>query len=201
MYVLHTFYINEALWKIPCCIYIISSRVRILYCKGYIKYLKSPQACPCGVKLMFCFPVIPKNPFILSYFKFAVLKWISCMVFSSWKKFPMVKRCLFNLLNGASQVVLLVKNPPANAGDIRDVGLVLGSGRSPGGRHGNPLQYSCLENPIDRGTWWATVHRAIKSQTWLKRLNTAQHNLLNMGLSAFFSWQTGSFHFMWANRT
>ena len=52
---------------------------------------------------------------------------------------------------GASQVALVVKNPPANAGDIRDVGSVPGLGRSPGGGHGNPLQYSCLENPKDRG--------------------------------------------------
>ena len=53
----------------------------------------------------------------------------------------------------ASQVVLVVKNPPANAGDKRDVGSVPGSGRSPGGGHGNSLQYSCLENPRDRGAW------------------------------------------------
>ena len=52
---------------------------------------------------------------------------------------------------GASQVVLMVKNMLPNAGNIRDVGLIPGSGRSPGGGHGNPLQYSCLENPIDRG--------------------------------------------------
>ena len=58
----------------------------------------------------------------------------------------------------ASQVVLVVKNLPANAGDIRDVGLTPGSGRSPGGGHGNPLQYSCLENRMDRGAWRATVH-------------------------------------------
>ena len=50
----------------------------------------------------------------------------------------------------ASQVVLLVKNPPANAGDVRDVGLIPGSGRFPGGEHGNPLQYFCLESPMDR---------------------------------------------------
>ena len=65
----------------------------------------------------------------------------------------------------ASQVVLMVKIPPANAGDIRDVGLIPGSGRSPGGGHGKPLQYSCLENPMDRGAWWATIHRAAKSHT------------------------------------
>ena len=54
------------------------------------------------------------------------------------------------------QVALVVKNPPANTGDIRDKGLIPGSGRYPGGGHGNPLQYSSLENPMDRGAWWAT---------------------------------------------
>ena len=67
----------------------------------------------------------------------------------------------------ASQVVLVVKNP-ANAGNIKDVGLIPWSGRSPGGGHGNPLQYSCLENPMDRGAWRATVYRVAKSQTRLK---------------------------------
>ena len=54
-------------------------------------------------------------------------------------------------VHGASQLALMVKNPPANAGDRRDSGLIPGWGRSPGGGHGNPLQYSCLENPMDRG--------------------------------------------------
>ena len=65
----------------------------------------------------------------------------------------------------ASQVLLVVKNPLANEGDIRDVGLIPGLGRSPGGGHGNALQYSCLENPMDRGAWRATVHRVAKSWT------------------------------------
>ena len=56
-----------------------------------------------------------------------------------------------------------MKNPSANAGDARDVDLIPGSGRSPGGGSGNPLQYSCLENPMDRGAWWATVHGVTKS--------------------------------------
>ena len=56
---------------------------------------------------------------------------------------------------GGSHEALVVKNLPANAGHIRDLGLIPGLGISPGGRHGNPLQYSCLENPIDRGAWWA----------------------------------------------
>ena len=64
-----------------------------------------------------------------------------------------------------SQRATLVKNLPANAEDIRDVGSTPESGRYPGGGHGNPLQYSCLENPMDRGAWWAIVHRVAKSQT------------------------------------
>ena len=74
---------------------------------------------------------------------------------------------------GAFQVVLVVKKPPANAGGVRDMGLILGSGRSPRGGHSNQLQYSCLENPMDRGAWRATVHGVVKSQTWLKQLNHA----------------------------
>ena len=69
-----------------------------------------------------------------------------------------------------SQVALVVKTPPANAGDVRDTGLIPGSGRSPGGGHGIPLQYSCLENPMDRGAWWPTVHGVSKNQAWLRWL-------------------------------
>ena len=56
------------------------------------------------------------------------------------------------------KVALVVENAPANAGDLRDEGLIPGLGRSPGGGYGNPLQYSCLENHLDRGALWATVH-------------------------------------------
>ena len=63
--------------------------------------------------------------------------------------------------------MLVVKNPPANAGEIRDAGLIPGSGRSPGEGNGYPLQYSCLENPKDREAWQATVHGVTKSQTGL----------------------------------
>ena len=62
----------------------------------------------------------------------------------------------------------MVKNLPANAGDERDVVSIPGLGKFPGEGHGNPLQCSCLENPMDRGAWWATVHRVSKSQTRLK---------------------------------
>ena len=67
----------------------------------------------------------------------------------------------------AFQVPLVVKNPPANAGDIRHEGSIPGSERSSGGENGNPLQYFCLENPMDRGAWWATVHGVAESQTLL----------------------------------
>ena len=70
-----------------------------------------------------------------------------------------------------SQVALVIKILPANAGDPGDVGSIPGLGRLPEGRQGNPLQYSWLENPMDRGTWWATVHGVTKSQTRLKQLN------------------------------
>ena len=59
---------------------------------------------------------------------------------------------------------LAVKNVPANAEGIRDLGSIPGLRRSPGGGNGNPLQYSCLENPMERGVWWATVHGITKSQ-------------------------------------
>ena len=62
-------------------------------------------------------------------------------------------------------MVLVVNNAPVNAGDIRDLGSVLGLGRYPGGGHGNPLQYSCLENPMDRGDRQAIVYGITKSQT------------------------------------
>ena len=79
---------------------------------------------------------------------------------------------------GASQVVLVVKNLPDNAGNLREAGLIPESGRSPGGGHGNPLQYSCPENPMDRGAWWATVHGVTQSQIQLKWLSRAQHRTL-----------------------
>ena len=62
-------------------------------------------------------------------------------------------------------MALEVKNLPANAGDIREVGSIPGSGRSPGGEHGNPLQYSCLENPMDSGAWRDIVHGVAQSRT------------------------------------
>ena len=71
----------------------------------------------------------------------------------------------------ASHVALAVKNPSANARDTRDAGTIPGSGRSPGGRHRNPLQYSCLKNLTDREVWRTRVHRVAKSQTELKQFS------------------------------
>ena len=62
----------------------------------------------------------------------------------------------------------MIKNLPADAGDVKDMGSIPGSGRFPGGGHGNPLEHSCLKNPMDRRAWWVTVHRVTKSQTGLK---------------------------------
>ena len=73
-------------------------------------------------------------------------------------------------------MLLMVKNPAANAGDLRDMGSVPGLGRSPRGGNGNPLQCPCLRNPMDRGTWWATVHGVTQSRTRLKRLSMHAHD-------------------------
>ena len=74
-----------------------------------------------------------------------------------------LQKCFF----GPSQVALVVKNLPANAGDLRDAGLIHGLGRSPGEGNGNPLQYSCLGNTMDREAWWALVYGVAKSWTRL----------------------------------
>ena len=78
----------------------------------------------------------------------------------------------------ASQVVLVVKNPPADAGDLRDAGSIPESKRSPGEGNGSPLQYSCLENSMDRGVRWAAVHGVAKS--W-KRLSTQAYIFIRNG--------------------
>ena len=84
----------------------------------------------------------------------------------------------------ASEVVLLVENMPANTGVVRDTGSIPGSERSPGGGHGNLLQYSCLENLMDGGAWRATNHEVAQSRTRLEELST--HRSFLFGLSRYF---------------
>ena len=93
---------------------------------------------------------------------------------NSWKVMVFVKSedLIFHMLSSwASQVVLVIKNLPTNAGNPRDKGLIPKLGRSPGGGPGNPLQYFCLENPMDRGAWGTIVYGVTKSQTWLEQLS------------------------------
>ena len=75
----------------------------------------------------------------------------------------MLKRVFYYYFPKFILLFKVIENPSANAGNIRDVGLIPGSGRSPGVQNGNLLQYSCLENSMDRGAWWATVHGVTKS--------------------------------------
>ena len=77
-------------------------------------------------------------------------------------------------------MALLVKNSPAKTGDVRDAGLISRLGRSPGGGHDNPFQYTCLENPMDRGAWRAAVYRVAKSWIRLKWLSTHKHSMVKM---------------------
>ena len=83
------------------------------------------------------------------------------------------------MIEQLNKVVLVVKNPPTSAGGLNRCGFDLwGVGRGPGGGQGNPLQYSCLKNPMDRGTGQAMVHRVTKSHTQLKQLSTHTHGCL-----------------------
>ena len=79
-----------------------------------------------------------------------------------------LNKCISIPSIGVSWATLVTENTPASTEDLRDTGSIPGCGRSPGGGHGSPLQYSCLENPMDTGAWWATVYRVAKSQTWRK---------------------------------
>ena len=80
----------------------------------------------------------------------------------------------------AFQVGTVVENPPASAGETGDIGLIPGSGRCPGEENGNSLQYSCLENPMDRGAWWATVQGFTKSQTCLIDTHVHTHTWIRI---------------------
>ena len=102
-----------------------------------------------------------------------------------WYKYNIVNQLYVNNKQTNEQIILItfqkrgegghfpgvsvVKNSPANTGDMHSIP---GSERSPGGGNGNPLQYFCLENPMDRGAWWATIHKVTKNRTWLSKWNT-----------------------------
>ena len=132
--------------------------------KDFSQLLKSANFFHC--------PLSPssRGSFILLHF--LLLAWChlhlwGCWYFSQqpWFQLVIIQTSILHdvLCIGASHVAL--KNSPANAGDVRDASSIAGLGRSPGQGHGNPLQYSCLEKPMDRGTWRAIVHGVTKSQT------------------------------------
>ena len=104
--------------------------------------------------------------FIISTYSTILLFLKVVLFFILWWQYIYLKS---NQLIGTSQVAPVVKNPPANAGDTRDVNSIPGPGRSPGEGCGNPLQYSCLENHMDREAWWVTVHEVTKSQKQMKQ--------------------------------
>ena len=110
-----------------------------------------------------CDPLKRLAPVVLTLLVFAAL-WNSGHAGRSLKEIQRLRM--------ASQVALVVKNRPASAGDRSDTGSVPGLGRLPGGGNGNPLQYSCLGNPMDREAWWAAVHRVAKSRT---RIEVTSH--------------------------
>ena len=99
----------------------------------------------------------------------------------------------------ASQVTLVVKNPLANVRNVGDPGSIPGPRRSPGGGHGNPFQYSCLENPMDTGAWLAIVYRVTKNQTWLKQLS--MHARVNFCRNREVQIHSFLFSFLKHNRT
>ena len=104
--------------------------------------------------------------------------------YTTWQKL----RNSVKTMCGENYYLWIPKRPPwcltgkestSNAGDAGDMGLISGLGRFPGGRNGNPLQYSCLDNPLDRGTWWATVHGVTTSQTWWSTTRTTTKVLIH----------------------
>ena len=119
---------------------------------------------PCHLELLWCFHILGEN---------FISNWLNCSPLSLRAGSNSYYCCLeyfslwFFRKHNASQVALVVKNPPANAGNTRDAGLIPGLGRAPGVGNGNPIQYSCLEHSMNRGAWWTTVHGVEKSQTWL----------------------------------
>ena len=124
---------------------------------GWVSYNTYPQ----GVNSQFSRRTIVLSPIPLCGFSPYIIKHSSVIRWVSYNSSQFWHYLHKDGLPGA----LVVKSPPANVRDIKDLGSIPGSGRSLGGGHGNPLQYSCLENPMDRGAWWARVHRVTESDT------------------------------------
>ena len=125
-----------------------------------------------GLSRVFSNTTVQKHQFFSTYpslwFNSHIHTWLleKSITLTMWTYVGKVMSLLYNMLS-RWMVALVVKNPPASAGDPRGWGSIPGSGRSPGEGHGNPLQYSCLENLMDRRAWWATVHGVTNSQTQL----------------------------------
>ena len=162
-------------------------------------HLKSQWFLCLFVRAVVCFSLICKIPkikalFIYSHNNSVIIKWMLHNSLSGlWSGNHCSRSLTRNFINyfwimhkWASQVVLVIKNPPANAGDLRDTGSIPGWGRSPGGKHSNPLQCSWLENPLSRGSWRATGHGVSQRQTRLKRLRA---HIAAMGTQASNLWQ------------
>ena len=164
----------------------------------------------CGINLSFLEPAFPQqhsarpaSPFTERREEelFTVCSTQNCWVLVQTEEWDY----LCNGITWASQVALVVKNLLANAGDLRDGGLNPGLGRSPEEGHGNPLQYSCLENPMDRGAWQVTVHRVTKSQTWLKWLSThtcwdsSVQEKTNSNHNCLYAFETSTSYWMYSS--
>ena len=121
-----------------------------------------------SLKIKFCVIISIKNIWTDYHIHKNVWECLFYSTLSNIEHYSVFKILL--IMIWASRVALMVKSLPAKAGNITDVGSIPGPGRFPGGGHGNPLQYSCLKNSMDRGNWWATVHEVAKHSTWLKQL-------------------------------
>ena len=129
------------IWSILCIFYHSKKNSQLLSCVGDFFFLKKNLENIDYKRLCLCYSSFGKLTLVVLFFSMS-----------------------FTLREGGSPADSVVKNLLVNAGDL---GSIPGSGRSPGGGNGNPLQYSCLGNPMDRGAWWAMVHRITKSWTWL----------------------------------
>ena len=141
---------------------------------SYISYLTTNQSLASGMG----YNLGENKPSVSQWFDARIEKYFHTFIFLEyfyiswvstayvWEEGTLPHKEWLSVGNRASQVALAVKNLPANAGNIRDVGPIPGSERSPGEGHGNPLQYSCLGNPMDRGAWRAIAHKVAKS--WIQ---------------------------------